>query len=654
VNQSLAGATTATTSVLVNALGHSAGVLIFGIFLYLLIQDRAARRLAGSTKSMLAAALALLWNLASLIVLGADPARQFTTVMAAVGFSVLSLLPAVLFDLCLQDRFHVLVRLGYALSAATIALHVAELFHDSSSYHRWGLTLITIGFGALTCVAAAAVFISRDGDRRATTSRLVGTMSLFLLAMSFVHFRSGDVTQVWSRELAFHHAAIPLALLILLQDYRFVLLDAFLRFLANVLLAAMFTFGAVEAWRLDLIQRPATPFYQALLLAGACLLLIVFAMLRAGVQRMLTRLVFRRPDREALLRKLKTPIRDEEEYLLVAAGLLGGCMGAGVIDTARHMELDLARPALTSELSRDRAPLEREGVEAVIPLRLPARPPADLASDLSSNGARYVLLGRRSGGRRYLSEDLQVLGRAAGQIVEQVEQFRESEMRRLVAQAELRALQSQIHPHFLFNALNTLYGIIPREAKGARDTVLNLADIFRYFLETEKSFLPLEEELRIVRAYLEVERLRLGGKLRIEIDVEPAALLAPIPILSVQPLVENAVKHGIAPQPGGGVVRIEARIEARPESDSLRVTVSDTGSGFASERSKSGVGMDNVNRRLQLCYGPEACLDIRSGGGGSSVSFAIPVSSAALSQSVVSQGSAFDPHAEARVIEAGD
>src|SRR5262249_54500326 len=157
----------------------------------------------------------------------------------------------------------------------------------------------------------------------------------------------------------------------------------------------------------------------------------------------------------------------------------------------------------------------------------------------------HVLLGRRSGGRRYLSEDLQALGRATAQVVEQVEQYHETEMRRLVAQAELRALQSQIHPHFLFNALNTLYGIIPREAKGARETVLNLADIFRYFLETGKSHLPLEEELHIVKAYLEVERLRLGDKLKIEIDVEPATLQVAIPVLSIQPLVENAVKHGI-------------------------------------------------------------------------------------------------------------
>jgi LytS/YehU family sensor histidine kinase len=220
-----------------------------------------------------------------------------------------------------------------------------------------------------------------------------------------------------------------------------------------------------------------------------------------------------------------------------------------------------------------------------------------------------------------LSEDLLALGRAASVVAEHVERFHESEMRRLVAQAELRALQSQIHPHFLFNALNTLYGIIPRDAKGARDTVLNLADIFRYFLETEKSFLPLEEELHIVKAYLEVERLRLGEKLRIEIEVDPEALPVPIPILSLEPLVENAVKHGIAPKAGGGVVRIEARVDG----EALHVTVRDSGAGFHSDTGvRNGVGLENVARRLELCYGSEAQLDIRSDSQGSVVSLVIP------------------------------
>jgi two-component system, LytTR family, sensor kinase len=599
-------------SALVNALGHTAGVLIFGIFLYLLIEDRAARRLAGSTKSMLAAALALLWNLASLIVLGTAgaPRGVFHDVVITVGFSVLSLLPAVLFDLCLQDRFGVLVRLGYALSAVTIAMHIAELFREGSSLHRLGLAMLTFGFGALTAIAA--ILISRDRMSRGATSRLVGTMSLFLLAMSFVHLRSEPVEQIWSHELAFHHAAIPLALLVLLQDYRFILLDAFLRFLANVLLAAVFTFGAVAAWRMKLVPEPSTPFPQALLLAGICLVLILFAVMRSRVQSLLTRLVFRRPQAVAMLEHLNAPVRDEKEYLSAAARELGEYMGtdASVSGPDQLEELDLRRPTLVSELNHHRSSLETEGIEVIVPLRIP------------SGGSQYVVLGRRGGGRRYLSEDLQALGRAAGLVIERVEQFRESEMRRLVAQAELRALQSQIHPHFLFNALNTLYGIIPREAKGARDTVLNLADIFRYFLETEKSFLPLEEELRIVKAYLEVERLRLGDKLRIEIDVEPAALAVPIPILSVQPLVENAVKHGIAPRTGGGLVRLEAGLDAQ---GGLRITVRDTGGGFSVQRdSKSGVGLDNVTRRLQLCYGAAATLDIRSDENGSTVSFLAP------------------------------
>jgi two-component system LytT family sensor kinase len=600
-------------SLLVNTLGHSAGVLIFGIFLYLLIQDRAARRLRGSRKSMLAAALALAWNLASLLVLGANtPGSTFTNITVAIGFSVLSLLPAVLFDLCLQNRYPTLAKGGYALSAVAIALHVAELFREGARYHRLGLQLITVGFGLLTCFAAAGFFASIDHTRRANTSRLVGTMSLFLLAMSFVHLGKGHAAQVWSQELAFHHAAIPLALLVLMQDYRFVLLDAFLRFLANVFLAALFTVGVAQAWRLGWLSQTSTPFHQALLLAGACLLLIVFAMLRGWVQRLLTRLVFRRPDQESLLHHLKLPIRDEAQYLSEASAELGRFMGAdtSVVDDSKLCQLDLRRPILVGQLTRQRAELEDQGVEVIVPLRF------------ASGDARHVLLGRRSGGRRYLSEDLLALGRAASLIVEQIEQFRESEMRRLVSQAELRALQSQIHPHFLFNALNTLYGIIPREAKGARDTVLNLADILRYFLETGKTFLPLEQELHIIKAYLAVEKLRLGEKLRVEIDVDPDALHVPIPILSIEPLIENAVKHAIAPKVEGGTVRLRATLSP----NALHVTVSDTGPGFrAAGGAKSGVGLENVTRRLQLCYGEESQINIQSDAGGSSVSFSIPV-----------------------------
>jgi two-component system LytT family sensor kinase len=614
---------TVNASLLINALGHSAGVLIFGIFLVLLIQDRATRRLRGGFKSMLAAALALAWNLASLIVLGLDdPNTPFAKITIAVGFGVLSLLPAVLFDLCLFDpswdqRYRVLVRVGYALSIAATALHVAELFPQRGPYHGWGLALITVGFGVLTVIAALRVW--REEHRRTHNARLtrpagrlVGTMSLLLLAMSFVHLGGEHAQLVWSHELAFHHAAIPLALLILLQDYRFLLLDAFLRFLANVFLAAVFVSAAALAWRGGLLTGASTPVHLALLLAGATLALVAFALLRGVVQRMLTRVVFRRPDTDALLADLKITVRNENDYLASASARLAEFMGAEAYSPSGDLAIalaafDLGRPVLVSELAALRADLERCGAEAIVPLTV--RPGV----------ARHVLLGRRSGGRRYLSEDLEALARASAVVAEQLEQHRDSEMRRLVAQAELRALQSQIHPHFLFNALNTLYGIIPREARGARETVLNLADIFRYFLETKKTLLPLEEELHIVKAYLEVERLRLGEKLRVEIDVTSEAMAVSIPILSIQPLVENAVKHGIAPASGPGLVRIEAHIE----DGSLQVTVSDTGPGFGGQQG-TGVGLENVTRRLELSYGAAASFEIRPSEGGAQVRFTVP------------------------------
>ncbi len=593
-------------SLLVNTLGHSAGVLIFGIFLYLLMRDRPRHRRPGGTKPMIAAALAIVWNLASLVALRPGSNDGLVQALAvAIGFSVLSLLPAVLFDLCLEDGNRTLVGLGYALSVIAVGLHVAELFAEGYPLHRWGLILITAGFGLLTLIAAVSSLLSTSPKPRGTTPRLVGTMLLFLLAVSFVHFRNEPINQAWSQELAFHHAAIPLALLILLQDYRFVLLDAFVRFLANVFLAALFVFAGVALWRTDLVPGRTQPFEQALLLVGACLVLIAFALARSRLERALTGLVFRRSDEAALIADLRAPVRDEEEYLQHAAQLVGKHVGASA-SLSESPPGDLARPALVSELS--------QGIEVMVPIR-------------TARKSRSLLLGRRSGGRRYLSEDLLALHRAAVIIVDQLEQFREAELRRLVTLAELRALQSQIHPHFLFNALNALYGIIPREAKSARETVLNLADIFRYSLETGRMLRPLADELRIIRAYLEVERLRLGDKLKVEIDVAEEALEVPIPVLSIQPLVENAVKHGIAPKVQGGLVRVEVSILNSGQDAAIRILVRDTGPGFAVESSTkmgAGVGLDNVARRLDLYFGADAALNVQSDDSGTTASFLIP------------------------------
>jgi LytS/YehU family sensor histidine kinase len=199
-------------------------------------------------------------------------------------------------------------------------------------------------------------------------------------------------------------------------------------------------------------------------------------------------------------------------------------------------------------------------------------------------------------------------------------------MNRLISQAELRALQSQINPHFLFNALNTLYGTIPREAGAARRMVLNLAEIFRYFLQSDKTFVPLAREMEIVRSYLQVEQVRLGNRLTVQTQVEEAALEVLIPVLSVQPLVENAIKHGVAQRSEPGYVRIKGQLHG----EQVRILIENSGSGASSETAGSGVGLHNVRRRLEICYGSAADLRLTITPTKSVVEVDIPLSMVAV------------------------
>src|SRR5262245_40056797 len=175
--------------VLVNALGDGACVLIFGIFLYLVIRERSAARLRVGWLSLTAPALALLWNLASLTVIAMGSAGSLVErAVAGFGFSVLSILPAVLLHLCLIDRFPLIVRAGYGLSTFAVTAHVLELVQGMPAYHRIGLSVISIGFGVLTALTVLRVFLSDHGSARSLTPRILAAMSLFLFAISFVHF----------------------------------------------------------------------------------------------------------------------------------------------------------------------------------------------------------------------------------------------------------------------------------------------------------------------------------------------------------------------------------------------------------------------------------------------------------------------------------
>jgi sensor histidine kinase YesM len=206
-------------------------------------------------------------------------------------------------------------------------------------------------------------------------------------------------------------------------------------------------------------------------------------------------------------------------------------------------------------------------------------------------------------------------------------QHRERELTELAATAQLAALRAQINPHFLFNSLNSIAQLIHSDPDKAEACVERLADIFRYILRrAEKDLVPLAEEVQMAAAYLDIERARFGDRLRVETTIDPRSMHQLIPNLILQPLVENAVKHGLSRKLGPGTVRIQAET-----SDGLlTLTVGDDGLGMPATTLGSvyerGVGLRNLRDRLARLYGSAHLPEIVSApGGGTKVRLRIPV-----------------------------
>jgi LytS/YehU family sensor histidine kinase len=187
---------------------------------------------------------------------------------------------------------------------------------------------------------------------------------------------------------------------------------------------------------------------------------------------------------------------------------------------------------------------------------------------------------------------------------------RSMELSILAREAELRALRAQVHPHFLFNSLNSISALVSSEPTQAREMCVLLAEFFRTTLALgERSGVTLEEELAVARTYLAVEGLRLGRRLSVVEAVDEAARACRLPPLLLQPLVENAIRHGIATRPEGGVLRIEARTDGQR----MRICVENPFDPDAPPRPGIGLGLANVRRRLLASYGDRARVDAERG-----------------------------------------
>ena len=196
--------------------------------------------------------------------------------------------------------------------------------------------------------------------------------------------------------------------------------------------------------------------------------------------------------------------------------------------------------------------------------------------------------------------------------------LRESQL----AQAQLHALTAQLQPHFLFNALNTIAILVHENPKAAERVVVKLSGLMRQTLEVSgKELVPLRDELRLLGAYLDVEQARFEERLVVRWNVAPEAEDALVPHLVLQPIVENAIVHGLRPLPGP----VTIGISARRENGHVSIAVEDTGAGFDVERAREGLGLGNTRARLDAVYRGNFGLELRSKRGeGTLVSLTMP------------------------------
>jgi sensor histidine kinase YesM len=210
--------------------------------------------------------------------------------------------------------------------------------------------------------------------------------------------------------------------------------------------------------------------------------------------------------------------------------------------------------------------------------------------------------------------------------------YREGQLRTLqleaqLSQAQLQALKMQLHPHFLFNTLHSISALLTKDVESARKMITRLGDFLRLTLENSGSQeVTLQQEMEFLSCYLEIERIRFQNRLVTRMDLEPQTLQAKVPNLILQPIVENAIRHGIAPRSTPGLLEIEAK----QLNGTLRIQVRDNGPGLSDHRTsdnpfKKGLGLANTETRLERLYGADHLFNLSNNpDGGLIVTLEIP------------------------------
>lgn len=207
-----------------------------------------------------------------------------------------------------------------------------------------------------------------------------------------------------------------------------------------------------------------------------------------------------------------------------------------------------------------------------------------------------------------------------------------------LASAELQVLKMQLQPHFLFNTLNTIYNLAPQNSRKAQTMIARLSDLLRLSLDhVTTNMVPLQQELEFLENYLDIEKTRFEERLQIVREIDPEALDASVPNLLLQPLVENAIRHGIAKKASGGTIEIRAA----KAGNRLRITITDDGRTPETTVRSSGIGLANTRARLAQLFGKDFTFDLKAAGSGAQVLIDLPFQT---SEGIAKHEEAVDEH----------
>lgn len=614
---------------LAHLVGFLTGAALYGMLFGLVVRRRPPGDRRGTSDDdvlpILTAILGLIWNVTNLAAYaiqdfaGSNPHPA----LSATAYGALGFLPAVAVHSVLrsQSRYRRVAAAFIVLAYGVSAIAAALMFWSARSAlvpSTGALQMLTWSYAALTL----PILILTRGSLR--TARAWSILALAVFAVSALHLSHREgARESWLIELIGHQASIPLIFAILYQDFRFALADIFLkRALALFALVAIASglYSGVEVpllTRHDFRSDPVAVGVSIILWVGMA---IMYQPLRRAAEWLVDRVVLHRVQYDTLRDLISRSIAsadDDEAVLEIITSALRGPLAA------------------SSVRALDSGGAEAAG-ETIIPIPTTEAP-------------RYAFaVGQLAGGRQLLSDDLELLRsvaligarridaiRLAGERYEQ--SLREQEMSKLATEAELRALRAQVNPHFLFNALNTIGYLIQTSNLRAHATLMKLTSLLRGVLRSGGTPGTLGEEIELVSAYLEIERARFDERLQIEIDIPQALRDLPLPPLLIQPLVENAIKHGIARSRAGGRVAIRASLE----SESLVITVRNTGSSTNDaeirDGRRRGVGLQNLDARLRHLFGGAAELKITALEDGTRADIRLPVDGS-YSPSAIARG----------------